>query len=165
MVKTCEKRPPCPAPTPEVPTPPVPPDLSQIISRLNYIASLLESELAVKNDILEAIRSLTPEPKARACVSRHLKPTRLEAGGTATIWRPSPEKRIRLKRLSVSVDAATRIEFRWGSEPFESFFLPENGSIVMNLVGCNEVGPFDMPLVVYSASAATVTAKAAGEEE
>jgi|GEM_PF-6129641 len=95
---------------------------------------------------------------------RYLPPTSLSAGGTATIWAPSAGKAIRCKRIQVSVDAATRIDLRWGTDAFESYFLPANGSIIVNLIGTNQQGPVDTPLTILSSAAATVTASADGDE-
>lgn len=100
----------------------------------------------------------------RGVSSAYLAPTSLAAGGTATIWTPSAGKAIRLKRFSISVDAATRIDLRWGTSAFESFYLPGPGSVVVNLKGCNEDGPVNTALTLLSSAAATVTAKASGVE-
>jgi len=97
-------------------------------------------------------------------VSKYLSPTSLSAGGTATIWTPATGKKIRLKRLQVSVDASTRIDFRWGVTAFESYFLPANGSVVVNCVGSNEEGAVDEALTILSSAEATVTASAKGDE-
>ena len=95
---------------------------------------------------------------------KYLPPTPLSAGGTATIWTPAAGKAIRCKRIQVSVDAATRIDLRWGTSAFESYFLPANGSIIVNLIGTNQQGAVDTPLTIYSSAAATVTASADGDE-
>jgi len=97
-------------------------------------------------------------------VSKYLSPTSLSAGGTATIWTPATGKKIRLKRLQISVDSATRIDLRWGTTPFESYFLPANGSVVVNCVGANEEGAVDQSLTILSSEIATVTASAKGDE-
>jgi len=95
---------------------------------------------------------------------RYLAPTSLPAGGTATIWSPSSGKAVRIKRIQISTDSATRIELRWGTTPFESYFLPANSSVVINFVGTNQQGETDTPLNLYSSSAATVTASVDGDE-
>ena len=96
--------------------------------------------------------------------SHYLAPTALGVGGTATIWTPAGGKAIRAKRIQVSVDAATRIDFRWTTTAFESYYLPANGSIVVNLVGSNEQPAADATLTILSSAAANVTAKASGDE-
>jgi len=97
-------------------------------------------------------------------VSKYLSPTSLSAGGTATIWTPATGKKVRLKRFQVSVDSKTRIEFRWGTTAFESYYLPANGSVVVNCVGSNEEGAVDESLTILSSEASTVTASAKGDE-
>lgn len=97
-------------------------------------------------------------------VSKYLAPTSLGAGGTATVWTPASGKAIRIKRIQGSVDAKTRIDLRWGTTAFESYFLPADGSFIANLVGCNEQPAIDVSLTVLSSAAATVTASAKGDE-
>ena len=100
----------------------------------------------------------------KVATSKYLPPTALATGGTATIWTPAAGKAIRAKRIQVSVDAATRIDFRWGTTAFESYYLPANGSVVVNLVGSNEQPATDTALTILSSAAANVTAKASGDE-
>jgi len=114
-----------------------------------------EAYKAIHDKIAEVFESVT---------SKYLAPTVLAAGGTDTIWIPASGKAVRLKRFSVSVSAATRIDLRWGSTAFESFYLPANGSVIVNLAGCNEQGAVNTALTILSSAAATVTAKASGEE-
>lgn len=93
----------------------------------------------------------------------YLAPTLL-SNSTATIKTPASGKRLLLTRFSFSVSAATRIELRWAAAAFESFYLPANGSIIVNLISCVELGPVDAALIIYSSTAAIVTAKASGRE-
>jgi len=97
-------------------------------------------------------------------VTKYLSPTSLGAGGTATIWTPATGKKVRFKRVQVSVDTKTRIDLRWGTTAFESYFLPADGSVVFNAIGVNEEGAVDEPLTILSSEAATVTASAKGDE-
>jgi len=97
-------------------------------------------------------------------VIKYLAPTALGAGGTATIWTPAVGKKARPKLVSVSVDARTRIELRWGTTPFESHYLPADGNIIFNLIGANDEGAIDEPLTLLSSEAVTVTATARGDE-
>lgn len=97
-------------------------------------------------------------------IGHYLAPTALGVGGTATIWTPASGKAIRAKRIQVSVDAATRIDFRWTTTTFESYYLPANGSIIVNLVGANEQPAANATLTILSSAAANVTAKATGDE-
>jgi len=99
-----------------------------------------------------------------ADVTKYLSPTSLTAGGTATLWTPATGKKIRFKRVQVSVDAPTRIDLRWGTTPFESYYLPANGSIIFNAIGVNEEGAVDESLTLLSSADATVTASAKGDE-
>jgi len=99
-----------------------------------------------------------------ASVTKYLSPTSLGASGTATIWTPATGKKIRFKRVQVSVDSATRIDLRWGTTAFESYYLPANGSIIFNAIGVNEEGAVDESLTLFSSKAATVTASAKGDE-
>lgn len=94
----------------------------------------------------------------------YLEPSSLPAGGTAIVASaPGVGYKLRLKRLQCSVDAATRIDFRWGTNAFESYFLPTNGSVVINKIGENFDGPENTALTLYSLNAATVTASASTE--
>lgn len=94
----------------------------------------------------------------------YLAPTALGAGGTAAIWTPATGKTVRLSRFSISVDAATRISLRWNTTAWESFYLPANGTVICNLVNCIESGGVGEALSLISSAAATVTARATGEE-
>lgn len=100
----------------------------------------------------------------KTATSKYLTPTALGVGGTATIWTPAGGKAIRAKRIQVSVDAATRIDFRWTATAFESYYLPINGSVVVNLIGSNEQPAANATLTILSSAAANVTAKASGDE-
>lgn len=97
-------------------------------------------------------------------VSKYLSPTSLGVGGTATIWTPASGKAIRAKRIQGSVDAKTRIDLRWGTTAFETYYLPADGSFMANLVGCNEQPATDVSLTIRSSAAAIVTASAKGDE-
>ena len=99
-----------------------------------------------------------------ADVTKYLSPTALGAGGTATIWTPASGQKVRFKRVQVSVNAVTRIDLRWGTTAFESYYLPANGSIIFNAIGVNEEGAVDTALTLLSSAAATVTASAKGDE-
>jgi len=94
----------------------------------------------------------------------YLAPTSLAAAGTATIVAaPGVGYKLRLKRLQVSVNATTRIDFLWGTSAFESYFLPANGSVVINKIGENFEGAENTALTLLSSAAATVTASASTE--
>ena len=95
----------------------------------------------------------------------YLAPVALGAGGVATIRTPTAGTSIRLKRIEISVSVATRIDLRWGVNAFESYYLPDNGTIIANWVSSNEVGAVNVPLTILSTAAATVTAHASGIEE
>jgi len=96
--------------------------------------------------------------------SHYLEPTALGANGVATVWTPASGKAIKLTRIQISVDAATRIDLRWGTTAFESYYLPANGSVVANFVGCREQGGADQALTILSSAAANITVKASGVE-
>jgi len=86
------------------------------------------------------------------------------AGGTATIKNaPGAGFKLRLKRLQVSVDAITAIDLRWGTTAFESYYLPANGSIIVNKIGENFDGPANTALTIYSTNAVNITASASTE--
>lgn len=93
----------------------------------------------------------------------YLAPTALN-NSLQAIKTPASGKRLLLVRFSFSVDAATRIELRWATTAFESFYMPANGSIIANLTGCPELGDLNEALNIYSSAAANVTAKASGRE-
>ncbi len=99
-----------------------------------------------------------------ANVTKYLTPTALGAGGTATLWTPAAGTSVRFKRVQVSVDAGTRIDLRWGTTAFESYYLPANGTIIFNAIGVNEEGGVDVSLTLLSSAAANVTASAKGDE-
>lgn len=86
------------------------------------------------------------------------------AGGTATIVNaPGVGYKLRVKRLQVSVDAATAIDFRWDTTAFESYYLPANGSVIINKIGENFDGPENTALTIYSSAAVNITASASTE--
>jgi hypothetical protein len=95
---------------------------------------------------------------------KYLAPTSLAEGGTATVWAPAAGKSLRVTRIQFTSDARTRIDLRWGTEPFESYFVPQDGSIVVNLIGTNQYGGVNQALTILSSKAATVSASADGEE-
>ena len=95
---------------------------------------------------------------------KYLTPTALSANGTATIWTPASGKKIRLKRVQASTNTATRIDLRFATTAFESYYLPANGSFVYNAIGTYKEGAVDQTLTLLSSAAATVTASADGDE-
>lgn len=116
----------------------------------------------VRGDLVEV--HMAPETQI-APNAEYLPPTTIAAGDTATIWTPAAGKKIVLKRFSISTDTATRVELLWASTAFESFFLPANGTVIANLVYCNERGGTDEALVIKNITAsASITAKASGDE-
>lgn len=96
--------------------------------------------------------------------SAYRAPVALGIGGTTTIWTPAAGKKIRLKRVQISVNAATRIDIRWVAAAFESYYLPENGSVVVNYIATNHEGGVNQALTLLSSAAATVTGSAHGDE-
>jgi len=95
---------------------------------------------------------------------KYLAPTSLAAGGSATVWTPAAGKAIRLKFLSVSVDAATLITLTFGTTDFLALQFPGKGTNLMNLVGSNIQGGTDEALKVTTSEAATVSCTAVGDE-
>jgi hypothetical protein len=144
-------------------------ELAELLRQIGWSNSLLAA-------MLETLRGVPvtppapPAPPAPPVIPtverRYLEPTPISAGGEKEVWAPASGRRIRLTRISISTDTATRIDLKWKNEPkaFESYFLPDNGTVVANFVGCNEEGPVDSPLVIISSNAATVTAKLSGYE-
>jgi hypothetical protein len=98
-----------------------------------------------------------------AIAGAYLAPTALGAGATADVWDPGSTGRLKLKRISISVNAATELDLLWGSTPWESYFLSANGTVIVNLTNCEETGPLGSKLVVKAVAAATVTARASGD--
>jgi len=128
-----------------------------------YLTNLEQAGLSAKLLILP--EGMTAHAQVEIRVSgAYLAPTALAAGGTATIWTPASRRLVRLKRLSLSCDAATRLDLRWATTAWQSHYLPANGNIIINLVGSNEHGAPDQALTLLSSAAATVTARASGEE-
>jgi len=94
----------------------------------------------------------------------YLAPTALGAGGTATIkTAPGAGYKLRLKGIQISVDAATRIDLRWGTTAWRSYYLPANGSIERNFISENVEGGDNQALTLLSSAAANVTASASTE--
>jgi len=86
------------------------------------------------------------------------------AGATLTIKdAPGAGYKLRLKRLQVSVDAITAVDLRWGSTAFESYYLPANGSIIINKIGENFDGPENTALTILSTNAVNITASSSTE--
>jgi hypothetical protein len=108
--------------------------------------------------------NVTVADVVKVATSNYKAPTALGIGGTMTVWTPAAGKAIRAKRIQVSVDAATRIDLRWTTTVFESYYLPANGTIIVNLIGANEQPAIDATLTLLSSAAANVTAKASGDE-
>jgi len=117
------------------------------------------SELSASNPIFSSITDVT-----KVSTPHYYTPTALGAGGTGTIWTPEAGKKIRLKRVQISVNAQTQIDLRFATTAFESYFLPANGSVVVNFVGTNREGAINEALTLRTVSAATVTASADGDE-
>jgi len=139
--------------------------LEETLASLEYKAATESTLSSLSSKIIKAdTDSVKIADIPKVAIHRYLPPTYLPAGGTATIWTPSSGKAIRVKRIQVSVDAATRIDLRWGTTTFESYFLPANGSIIVNLIGTNNQGEVNVPLTIFSSSAATVTASVDGDE-
>jgi hypothetical protein len=99
-------------------------------------------------------------------VSKYLAPTHITGGNAENIWVPASGKTVRLKRLSISTDTATRLELRWGTSAFESHYLPANGNIVINFTDCNDqpAAGADTALTILSTVTAWVTATATGDD-
>jgi len=94
----------------------------------------------------------------------YLPETTIPGGSSATITNaPGAGYKLRLKKLQASVDAQTRIDIRWGSTAFESYYLPANGSFIINKVGENFDGPENTGLTIGSSVNARVTASASTE--
>jgi hypothetical protein len=98
-------------------------------------------------------------------IGAYLAPASITGGTTSAIWTPASGKRVHLKRLSFSVDTATLITLLWNASAFESFYLPANGSIIVNLIDANEIGAADAVLTIKSSVTSNVTARATGKEE
>lgn len=114
--------------------------------------------------VTQAAKDRTISDVTKVPTPAYRAPVALGAGGTTTIWTPAAGKKIRLKRIQVSVDAATRVDLRWAAAAFESYYLPANGSVVVNFIATNYEGGVDEALTLLSSAAATVTASAHGDE-
>jgi len=94
----------------------------------------------------------------------YLTPTALGIGGTATIVAaPGSGYKLRLKGIQISVDAITRIDLRWGTTAWRSYYLPANGTIERNFISENIEGGDNQALTLLSSAAANVTASASTE--
>jgi len=129
------------------------------------------AQRATTRDIYVAIRYAGSEidPRLIQDVQKvvsptYLVPTALGAGGTATIVAaPGNGYKLRLKGIQISVDAETRIDLRWGTTAWRSYYLPENGSIERNFVSENIEGGDNQALTILSSAEANVTASASTE--
>jgi len=117
------------------------------------------AELSATNPIYSSITDVT-----KVATPHYYSPVHLGAGGTGTIWTPAAGKKIRLKRVQISVNAATQIDLRFVAAAFETYFLPANGSVVVNFVGTNREGAVNEALTLLTVGEATVTASADGDE-
>jgi len=95
----------------------------------------------------------------------YLAPVQPGANGTQTIV-PAPGSgyKLRLKGIQISVDGATRIDLRWGTTAFRSYYLPANGTIERNFVHENIEGGNNQALTLLC-SAANVYVTASAETE
>jgi len=117
------------------------------------------SELSATNPIFSSITDIT-----KVVTATYLAPTALGAGGTATIVNaPGVGYKLRLKGIQISVDATTRIDLRWGTTAWRSYYLSANGSIERNFVSENVEGGDNVALTLLSSAAANVTASATTE--
>jgi hypothetical protein len=94
----------------------------------------------------------------------YLAPATISAGASSDVWTPDSGKALRLRRLSISTDTASLISLLWISAAWESFYMNANGSIIVNLVGCEEIGAVDAKLAIKSSATATVTARVTGDQ-
>jgi len=143
-----------------------PPNLNVQLSTRATEATLssIDGKVATETSLVSSLPRKITDIEKVADVVKYVAPTALSAGGTVTIWTPATGKKARPKLISVSVDARTRIELRWGTTPFESHFLPVDGNIIFNLIGANDEGAVDESLTLLSSEAVTVTVTARGDE-
>lgn len=117
------------------------------------------SELSATNPIFSSITDVT-----KVVPPTYLAPTALGVGETATIVSaPGSGYKLRLKGIQISVDAATRIDLRWGTTAWRSYYLPASGTIERNFIAENIEGGNNQALTLLSSAAATVTASASTE--
>lgn len=129
--------------------------------------SVRESVSVVVSEIvteLIPVVSETVEPCEYPQDIKHMDSTAFVADDIKDLWEPSSGLSVQLKRYSISVDAATRVGLLWGNSEFEAYFLASNGSVSVNLVGCNIKGPSGQKLRISSSAAANITAHASGKE-
>jgi len=95
----------------------------------------------------------------------YLTPQAIGAGAALTIVNaPGSGYKLRLKGIQISVDAATRIDLRWDTTAFRSYYLPVNGSIERNFVDDNYEGGNNAALTIASTVACNITASASTEK-
>lgn len=146
-------------------------DKGKRISWIGVHPKPLEEVNANKTFYVDAI-TIVPKKNplnSPASTTKYLPLTSISAGGTLDVWVPEPGKKIRLKRFQISVSGATGITLQWSGATsvtdFEHYVLPDKGTVVVNLVGCNEVAPeADAVLRIKSSASAFVTCKASGDE-
>lgn len=125
--------------------------------------SVRESVSVVVSELVPVV-SATVEPCEYPQDIKHMESTAFVADDIKDLWEPSSGLSVQLKRYSISVDAATRVGLLWGNSEFEAYFLASNGSVSVNLVGCNIKGPSGQKLRISSSAAANITAHASGKE-
>lgn len=112
-------------------------------------------------DVLKQLRKLVQKG---VTVEKKLIAQAIGAGGSVELWDPASGKKVLLKRFSISTDAATRLSLCWGSTEYESYYLPDNGSVGFNLIGSYIEGEANVILKVKSSAAVNICAYAAGDE-
>lgn len=97
-------------------------------------------------------------------VGVYLAPATISAGASSDVWTPDSGKALRLRRISISSDTATLISLLWITAAWESYYLNANGTVIVNLIGCEEIGAVDAKLAIKSSATATVTARVSGDQ-
>jgi len=118
---------------------------------------------------LELIMRELTEPVVFPDDVRHLPasgstPVAFAAGVPQDLWVPNSARYVLLRRLSLSVDAATTVGLLWDQQEFDSYILLANSSFIVNMIGCNIKGPKGARLRLSSSAAANITASAWGKE-
>jgi len=86
------------------------------------------------------------------------------AAGNQTVWTPATGKKIRLKFVSMEVDADVDLGLRFGSTGTIYYLRTTSGVYAANLIGCNIEGAVDETLYVYASGACGVKGYVIGEE-
>lgn len=156
---------------PEEPTQPTSKMLAVIVRLLSRIEDAIKGitipsppTIPTPPEVGAPIVTVNLEEKAITTDGVHIYDDAIAADSPKELWAPESSMCAQVKSLEISVDAAAKVQLFWGTTQMAGYYLPANGTVVKNFVGCNEKGPKGTKLMVKSSAACNLVAKATGIE-